>query len=344
MLPSLLLIGSLALSQQVPSRPADAIRPSSAIDTREGLLPDDGELRKRTVPAGVVATARQLESADYAVRRSATSALREGAVALEDLLALLAQGDLEAESHHRLVAIVTDRILSEPYGALGVHMDMGPSRGGPPGVRITGCVAGMPAERHLKPDDVIVAIDGRAVTVPKELTDIVQRIAPGTAVRVEAVRAERDPRGQPRFDAEGRPITTRIDVRFPLGSSRQLEEVAATTLVRMPASAEKREMAEEVLRRYAPQPVVVEMPDDRESMRRFAQLDPDAHPDIQGLKRLLAIASDERRSVDASTMSMLQATLSLLQRQAQDRSYPEAQRDWFRRVAERYAELMPTLE
>jgi hypothetical protein len=41
---------------------------------------------------------------------------------------------------------------------------------------------------------------------------------------------------------------------------------------------------------------------------------------------------------------MLQATLISLKRQAEDPTYPEAQREWFARVAKKYEEIMPKPE
>jgi hypothetical protein len=316
-----------------PARPSFATTQVQSLDTNE-------QLKRREVSPKVSELVASLGDRSFEKRLGAANALREDTCPLEELLSVLARGGLPPEAQHRLVAIVTERILTRPVGALGVQMDVNDADGG---VLITNCIPGMPAEAHLKPGDRVVAIDGRAVRQSSDLTDIVQSMTPGTPVRVEAIRTERGPKGE-LIQENGEAKTRRIDVTFPLGSSRQLETAGSGTFARAPVSQERQDLAREVRMRFSPTPIVVEMPEDREALKRFAALDPDTHPDVQGLKRMIDIYKAERRSWDAQTLNALEATLTNLRRQSNDSSYAEAQREWFRRVAKRYEELLPKAE
>ncbi len=307
-------------------------------------LPPDEELRKREIPTATRELIDKLGASSFAERRAATEALLGDKVKLEDLFAALARPDLGAEQRHRLLAITTDRIVNAPRGALGIRMDM--VRPGEGGVRVTGLVPGMPAEKHLEVDDLVVAIDGKALRDRDDLVAVVQGLAPGTEVRVEALRADRDNRGKPKLDAEGKPLTKRIDVRFPLGSTRDLarDEDRQGALVANPITGQRLELARAVIRRYAPAPVVVRVPEDRSTVERLAQQSPDIHPDVQAILRWREIIASQGNHWDANTVNMLQATLEHLKRQAEDPSLSDAEREWYGRVAKRYAELMPRAE
>jgi hypothetical protein len=135
----------------------------------------------------------------------------------------------------------------------------------------------MPAEKFLQPDDILVAIDGRAVREPRSITAIVQAMAPGTRVRVELLRKDREANGVEKKGKDGRPIMKRVEVTFPLGSGRDLENASAPGTSTVTVSAERKELASrgaDALRAAA---------DDRrdagerEDSRRYAVLDPDIH-------------------------------------------------------------------
>ncbi|MFO0827230.1 MAG: PDZ domain-containing protein [Phycisphaerales bacterium] len=337
---SLLIATALATS----SAPAPQVNTELSLSptARNGDgLPSDETLKKRPVSQATLDAVAALDSPEFARRRDATDALRTDGVELDELLAVLARGGLSPEAQHRLVAVTTERILTQ-FGALGVQMDV--LARGVEGVRITGCVQGMPAEKFLQVEDVIVAIDGRAVRDAEGVTAIVQSLAPGTTVRVEVLRVDREANGKPKLDATGRPVSKRVEVSFPLGSARQLEAAYVGGAPRMRVSLERQDMARAVMRRYAPQPIIVTMPEDRAASEKFAALDPDAHPDVQGLKRLKDIYEAERRPWDANTLNAVEATLVNLRRQADDPTYPEAQREWFKRVVKRFEQLMPRPE
>ena len=335
---------SVASAQQVPRRIDPKLPMGMTLSTAQSVpdtLPSHADLMKRALSNEFLVVVRELDAPEYAKRRDASEKLRQDDVVVEDLLAVLAKGGLSTEQQHRIVAIAVQRILTE-FGALGVNMDLA-MRGGI-GARITGCVPGLPAEKHIQIDDIVVAIDGRAVTQPEDLTNIVQSMAPRTKVRVEILRTERDAKGKPKLDDAGRPTVKRVEVSFALASARELGEAAVGGFSRLRVSNERQEMARNVVRRYAPQPVVVVMPDDASESQKFASLDPDTHPDVQALKRQLDMYAAERRAWDANTLNALHATLTTLRRQSEDPTYFAAQRQWFARVANRFEELLPQSE
>ena len=72
-----------------------------------------------------------------------------------------------------------------PTALLGVRVESAESLGSGRGVLVTGVVAGSPADRAgLVPDDVITAIDWRAVGSPQALTALILRRRPGDTVRL----------------------------------------------------------------------------------------------------------------------------------------------------------------
>src|SRR5262249_7332408 len=161
---------------------------------------------------------------------------------------------------------------------------------------------------------------GRAVRNSNDLTAIVQAMAPGTNVRVEVLRPEYGPNGRARNDKDGHPIFKRIEVTFPLGSGLDLEASSQGRRTNIQESPERKELAKEVLERFAPQPTMVVMPGEREDNLSYAMADPEKHPDIQQLRRWKEIARAEKKQLDANTLTMIEATLITLRRQSEDPS------------------------
>lgn len=311
---------------------------------RMPTLPTDAELRGRAVPAAVRAAIEELDAASWETREKATRTLLESRLDLADLYAALSDPAIGAERRQRLLGLTLERILNGPRGALGVRMDLGREDG--PGVRITATIPGMPAERHLEPDDLVVAIEGRAVNDREDLVRTVQGMAPGDPVRVEALRPSRDDRGKIVVGPDGQPVTRRIEVKFPLGSTRDLERNGepGTTLLSNPVSAERVELARLVRERWASRPVRVRLPADREAASRLVDGDVERHPEIQALRRYREALDAGLLVFDASAAETLEATRQRLAALAEDPSLSDEERGWYAKVARRYLELMPTVE
>lgn len=214
------------------------------------------------------------------------------------------------------------------------------------GVRITATIPGMPAERHLEPDDLIVAIDGGAVQDRSDLIRVVQGRAPGDPVRIEALRPTRDDRGKIQIGADGQPVTRRIEVTFPLGSTRDLERTGdpGTTLFSDPVSAERVELARLVRERWSTRPARVRLPGDREAAARLAEGDVERHPEVQALRRYREAVDAGLLVYDEAAAATLEATQRRLASLAEDPALDDEERAWYAKVARRYLELIPPRE
>ena len=307
-------------------------------------LPSEETLRARTVGEPAATLIAQLASTAYAERRSASERLLSTEVPIEDLLAALAKAELSPEQHHRLLAIAFDRIVNAPRGALGIQMN--PARAGEGGVRITRVIPGFPAEKHLQVDDLVVAIDGRAVRDVSDLRMIVQGQPPGTAVRVEAIRAERDERGKPKLDGAGAPMTKRIDVRVPLGSKRELDnaEPANAGFGIDPLDTARQEVGRALLRRFPAKVLNVRLPDDAKVEADFAARDVEQHEYVDRLRRELLDARNQQRPVAAHTLGWFRAQMRTMRTMSEDSMLSDAERGWHARVAKRLEEMIESAE
>ncbi len=317
---------------------------SNAASQEAAALPSDEALRARAIAPLTEQLVTQLASRSYAERRAASERLQSSEVALDDLLSVLARGGLAPEQHHRVLSIAFDRIVNAPRGALGIQMN--PARPGEGGVRVTRIIPGFPAEKHLEVDDIIVAIDGRAVRDVTDLRMIVQGQPPGTEVRVEAIRAERDPRGKPRVDAAGAAVTRRIDVRVPLGSKRELDSAEPTNagLGSDPLDMARQEQGRALLRRFPPKTLNIRLPDDAKIEADFAARDVDQHEYVGQLLEEIKRAKAEQRDLPAHTIGWNRAQIRALRAMAADPSLSEAERGWHARVAKRLEELIQSAD
>jgi len=322
--------------------------PGTAAEQAAGIaLPSEESLRSRPIAEPVRELIVRLGSASYAERRAASERLLEPTIPLDDLLAALAQGSLSPEQHHRILAIAFDRIVNAPRGALGIQMN--PARG-EPGVRISRVIPGFPAERHLQVDDLVVAIDGRAIRDANDLRLIVQGQPPGTMVRVEAIRAERDERGKPKLDAAGAPITKRIDVRVGLGSKRELDNAEPANGAGMrggnaafgidPLDSARQELGRSLVRRFPVPIVTARLADDAVVEADFAARDVNQHEYVDRLRREIADASAQQREIAPHTLGWYRVQLRALRAMSEDPMLSTAERGWHARVAVRLAELL----
>lgn len=169
------------------------------------------------------------------VERLASQSWEEREAASEELMALpmpeaqgpiirrLELGGLTPEQRHRLVDAASRRLVEQPRGALGISMDMFGNPFG--GVRVSAVIPGMPASEVLRPGDVIETINGQPITSSAVLSDLIQRLAPGTPVRLRIHRPVLDDQGRPRRDRAGQPVSKPLEVTMKLGSMEQLEAI-----------------------------------------------------------------------------------------------------------------------
>ncbi len=192
----------------------------------QAKLPTDEELTKVQVPAELVRLARALDADAFAERDAARKSIMERKPTPEELMALLLRTDLGEEARHQLVAILRDRILRAPGGALGIRMENFPDKDG--GVRIIALVPGMPAEKVLKVGDVVKRVNDTPLRSTLDLMNAVQSLPPGVDVKLVVRRVRKDALApvQPAGAAPADPaqLTEDLDLSLRLGSTDELNE------------------------------------------------------------------------------------------------------------------------
>lgn len=291
---ALVAILSIALAQQAKPDPDAVILQRQVI--RDGLqrqmtepprLPSDADLARIEVAPELVRLARALDGEHHSERAAAREAIVARRPAPDELMALLLRTDLGLESRNALVGILRDRILTAPRGALGIRMEGLPDPKG--GVRISGLVPGMPAERVLKVDDVIEKVNADDLSTQADLIRSVQSLPPGAEVSLTVRRPRRDEAGKPVLDAAGEPAFERSEVRVRLGSTEDLvqqdvQQVANAAAVNMvnAVTIERQILAAEAVKRFLPPPRKVDFPD---RARAAAAAKP--APTVDALRKLL---------------------------------------------------------
>jgi hypothetical protein len=223
------------------------------------------------------------------------------------------------------VSILEQRIMLAPRGALGVRME------GPlmreTGVRITGLVPGMPAERVLKVGDLIREVDGQPLLDRSDLIRAVQSMPPGLEVQLVVRRTMRDADGKVLVGDDGLERVEELKIKMRLGSTEDLDEKGdAQGAVANAMSPQRAIQVEEARRRFLPSPAKVDFPDrekpaerqsaNPESMRKqlaamqLAGVDAEL---IRGMReRLDTLVNRLMASPDQSTLEQIQAALEAL--------------------------------
>ncbi|MBI1304010.1 MAG: PDZ domain-containing protein [Phycisphaera sp.] len=231
-------------------------------------LPTDADLSRIDVDGELVRLARQLDAETYAERASARAQIRARRDSPEELMALLLRKDLSPEARNALVAVLESRILHAPRGALGVRMDGFDGRDG--GVRITGLIAGMPAERVLQIGDAVLDINGTRIIDRADLIRVVQTLPPAAEVKLVVRRAKRDAAGRPQLAADGSEQTDDIKLSLRLGSTEELDKFGDPAGPAVNAvSLERRARAQVASQRFLPSAQTVEFPDRGDPRERF---------------------------------------------------------------------------
>lgn len=242
-----LLILSVAVSMLRPAPsiagPQDAVKQRVQVDVlpRQQVIRGLGStaepgfdlraIRTAVVPRSVLDLVARLDDDDWATREAATRDLHAHEAPDEALLKVLDQeSTLGEEQRQRLLAVVTRRIRERERGAIGIRMTpiggFGDVLRG--GIEVTEVIPGLPAERVLRPGDVIVRIDEKEIARNEDLISHVQRLTPGDVISVRILRprpvaADKPP--EPDWvAASGDRWYEPIDVEFALGSFDMLGE------------------------------------------------------------------------------------------------------------------------
>ena len=219
----------------VPDLPVGGfkVRQDRVIRTVRGLRQSELDLRAvRTavVPDRVLELVARLDAEDWNDREAAARALHADEASDEALLKVLDRETLTEEQRQRLMGVVTSRIRERERGAMGIRMSPIAGIAGAfiGGVEVTEVIEGLPAERVLKPGDIIVRIDERVIEQNADLIEHVQRMRPGQVIATKILRPHSVPEGvegEPDWiDAGNGRWLEPIDVEFALGSYANLNE------------------------------------------------------------------------------------------------------------------------
>jgi len=261
------MLGALCLSAALFGQVDLGPRPGAAQviiprnSARAMALPSDAELAKVRLDPEMVRLARELDAELYPERAAARAAIEARKPTPEELMAVLLRKDLGVEARHVLVGILRDRIMNAPRGALGIRMEGFGAAGG--GVRVSGLVAGMPAERVLKVGDLIREINGNVLGDRSDLVQVVQGLPPGAAVKVAVLRARRDEAGKPIIGPEGGEVLEELAFDLRLGSTEQLvdDQLGPNQPAVLSGAAIERQLtADAAARRFLPEPTSVRIP------------------------------------------------------------------------------------
>lgn len=243
----LLIAATVFLPASATAGPQDAAKPP----VRVGGLPapqvirglgttsepgfDLRAIRTAVVPRSVLDLVARLDDDDWATRESAARDLHDHEASDEALLKVLDQEmTLSEEQRQRLLAVVTRRIRERERGAIGIRMTpiagIGDAVRG--GIEVTEVIRGLPAERVLRPGDVILRIDDKVIGRNEDLISHVQRLPPGHVIGVRILRPRTVAAGRPRepdwVAGGGDRWYEPIDVEFALGSFAMLGENRVT--------------------------------------------------------------------------------------------------------------------
>jgi hypothetical protein len=181
-------VGGMAPAAASPPLPIQAPAPQPA--PAEPAAPVAPAIPAPAEPAApapdALALLAQLDDDDYATRERAGRVLAsDPGLTLVDLERLIQRTGLSAEQHARLLMAARDRFIRSPRPALGVQFD---------NTRADRTVVSQvfprfPAAAVLKPNDEIVAIDGRRLTGGwSEVRPRIISRDPGENLRLEIVR------------------------------------------------------------------------------------------------------------------------------------------------------------
>ncbi|MCH8342621.1 MAG: PDZ domain-containing protein [Planctomycetes bacterium] len=222
-------------------------------------FPTRQELASVDVTAQVMALVARLDHPCYREREAATQALHDGRDNRRQLYAVLAREALSAEQRHRLLAVVRQRLLNTPRGALGIRMRFEQPDANQPGeVVIMDLLPGLPAERVLQLGDRITHVDGNPLTARNDLIHRVQARRPGDEVQLVVNRVRRDGDGRPLWNEVRQPQYETLEIGIVLGSAELLKQFGSRkTEVESMREAE----ADWAMTFFAPQPALIKFRD-----------------------------------------------------------------------------------
>lgn len=216
---------------------------------QEETLPSGDELQTIEVDPEVERFVSLLGDPAYGVREQATAELLGRPFDNLQLYAILARGGLTAEQRHRLLAVVHDRLLNTPRGAVGIKID---NRGLPDKVIIQELLPGLPAREVLEIGDRITHLEGKPIESWTAFVKSVQSRRPGSTISVTVQRP------MPGEAAEPKLKTLQIDIK--LGSTDLLvDPMTGRPSPGGPVYNERKNEADLVMQRWGANPRMIQI-------------------------------------------------------------------------------------
>ena len=299
------------------------------------LLPTDDELDRVTIEPSLRELVASLRSPVWKTRNQATSELEDRRFGNQQLLAAMRQLDLDQEQRARLLAVLSRRILDAPSGAVGIRMSTGFAQ--QPGVRIEAVIEGMPAAGLLKAGDLIIRIDDKILMRSSDLTSIVQSKMPGDFIKVDVKRNRIDEDGEFMLDPNGQVLQEDVQVRFALGSIKQLNTDGGNVMRSSRVRSERAQRVRALIDRFASDPVLVRLSASTTDESQAITAPVGNHPAMAWISSISAAIDQGVLKVEPSLREHIDHRLGLLEMEVADPDLPPEERAWLQRVVEAYS-------
>lgn len=195
----------------------------------------------------------RLDGPVYEQREAAMQQLHANSFdALQCQRALLFE-PLSAEQRHRLLMVLSQRLVESPSGAMGISINLELNLRSPDLIEIERLVPGLPAERVMRVGDRITHLEGERVLNWDSFQSAVQLKKPGDIIDLTVQRMAIGPTGVPLKGPDGVPLYDEVQVRMPLGN---FDHLPATNGMPPPSAVrrQREEQARLAIERYSAPP------------------------------------------------------------------------------------------
>jgi hypothetical protein len=330
-------------------------------ESLQRLAPDGRPLSEVQIDPHLRELAGRLDDPSFEIRETAARELIQSTTDRLQLYAILGGHDLTVEQRYRLLQIVRDHLVNMPRGAIGIEMEGFPQGMAVPGtgVRVKSLIPKLPAERVLQVGDRIMAIDDQPLTVSTDLQRHVQSKRPGEKITMLIRRSRVDERGDLVLDANNQPVTDDLRIELELGSTELLRNASGAAprgggaaVMANPVEQQRAREAADAAAIFAPPPRIVAVegrngeaftPSESSLMAMIARDSDqriDAHPTIRTLIEDLLFIEQGLQSETVELRAFWSDQLNALIQAVNQPGLNAEARDYYRRVAERYDQLL----
>jgi hypothetical protein len=305
-------------------------------------LPTARELEGVKIGPALLRLVGELDSPDFDRREQAMRDMVATESDLMELYAILARHELSLEQRYRLLAVVRDRLVFTPRGAVGISMRWIARGLGEPGmIEVTDLLEGLPGRKVLQLGDRISAIDGRVLLSQQEMLMMVQNKKPGDRVTLTILRPQFDDRGEQVF-RDGVPDFRELTIELELGSADLLQRFGDSY---SPVLQDRQNRARAAAMQYAPPVLSIPVPPlpGREAAPSAQGSEVDAHPMIVRLKDDLRRLDSGQEKVTQELLERWRADLRALALAPSAPGLDQQEVNFRSRLFQRYVELLGPL-